>query len=182
MKIPFKARSSSPRKELFKKIQVGKGVSSPVQLLLDMKIRWGSTYVMLNRVEINREVRILFYFTSKIDSKLYHSKNVDDFVLELGKLEKNSAKRKKILALELNDDEWKRVGLFCDLLSVSYFLYALYEFMIIVTSFSMPTLLNKHSQLIDIPLSTTPFLRLKLCMQHGLSDLLNKSTLLFRVR
>jgi hypothetical protein len=42
------------------------------------------------------------------------------------KLEKNSAKWKKILALELNDDEWKRVGLFCDLLSVSYFLNALY--------------------------------------------------------
>jgi hypothetical protein len=168
---------------LFKKIQVGKGVSSPVQLLLDMKIRWGSTYVMLNRVEINREVRILFYFTSKIQSNLYHLKNVDDFVLEMGKLEKNSAKRKKILALELNDDEWKRVGLFCDLLSVSYFLYALYEFMITVsTSFNMPTLLNKHSQLIDIPLSMMPFLRLKLCTQHGLSDLLKKSILLSRAQ
>jgi len=56
--IFFKARSSSQRKELFKKIQIGKGVSSPVQLLLDMKVRWGSTYVMLNRADNNRDVRI----------------------------------------------------------------------------------------------------------------------------
>lgn len=41
----------------------------------------------------------------------------------MGKLEKNSAKRKKILALELNDDEWERVGIFCDLLSASYFFF-----------------------------------------------------------
>jgi hypothetical protein len=37
------------------------------QLLLDMKVRWGSTYVMLNRAEERREVinsntlLILFY-------------------------------------------------------------------------------------------------------------------------
>jgi hypothetical protein len=54
----------------------------------------------------------------KIYSNLNYSKIVDDFVLEMGKLEKNSAKRRKILALGLNNDEWKRVGLFCDLLSV----------------------------------------------------------------
>jgi hypothetical protein len=99
----------------------------------------------------------------------------------MGKLEKNSAKRKKILALELNDDEWKRVGIFCDLLSVSYFLYALYEIIIFISSFSMPTLLNKHSQLINLPLSMMPFLRLKPCTQRGLSDLLKKSILLFGV-
>jgi hypothetical protein len=58
----FKARSSSQRKELFKKIQVGKGVSSPLQLLLDMKVRWGSTYVMLNRAETTREVRIIIIY------------------------------------------------------------------------------------------------------------------------
>lgn len=57
---PFKARSSPQRKEMFKKIQAGKGVSKPVQLLLDMKVRWGSTYVMLNRADINREVPIIF--------------------------------------------------------------------------------------------------------------------------
>jgi len=29
---------------------------SPHQLLLDMKVRWGSTYVMLNRAEENKDV------------------------------------------------------------------------------------------------------------------------------
>jgi hypothetical protein len=38
----------------------------PVQLLLDMKVRWGSTYVMLNRAETKRDVsqpnsRIIYY-------------------------------------------------------------------------------------------------------------------------
>jgi hypothetical protein len=28
----------------------------PLQLLLDMKVRWSSTYVMLNRAENRREV------------------------------------------------------------------------------------------------------------------------------
>ena len=96
----------------------------------------------------------------------------------MGKLEKNSAKQKKILALELNDEEWKRVGLFCDLLSVSYFLNALYD---IYDSFSMPTLLNKHSQLIDLPLSMMPFRQLKLCMRRGISDLLKISILLLKM-
>jgi hypothetical protein len=58
----FQARSSSQRKELFKKIQIAKGVSSPLQLLLDMKVRWGSTYVMLNRADTNHEVRIIIIF------------------------------------------------------------------------------------------------------------------------
>lgn len=123
-------------------------------------------------------VKCLILFLKKIYSNLYCSKIVDDFVLEMGKLEKNSAKRKKILALELNDEEWKRVGLFCDLLSVSKFLNTLYD---IHTSFSMPTFLNKHSQLIDLPLSTTPFLQLKLCMQHGVNGLLKTSMLRFEM-
>jgi hypothetical protein len=54
-------------------------------------------------------------------------------------------------------------------------------FMIFTTSFSMPTLLNKHSQLIDLPLSMMPFQQLKLCMQRGISDLLKISILLFEM-
>jgi hypothetical protein len=122
-------------------------------------------------------VKCVLYLFYLIHSNLYYSKNVDDFVLEMGKLEKNSAKRKKVLALELNDDEWMRVGLFCDLLSVS--LYLIMFFTIFITSFSMLTLLNKHSQLINLSLSMMPFPLLKLCMQHGASDLLERSTLLF---
>lgn len=48
--IIYQARSSAQRKELFKIIQERKDVK-PVQLLLDMKVRWSSTYVMLHRAE-----------------------------------------------------------------------------------------------------------------------------------
>ncbi|PPQ87326.1 hypothetical protein CVT26_004408, partial [Gymnopilus dilepis] len=48
--ITVKARSSSQRKELFKTIQIENKVP-PRQLLLDMKVRWGSTHVMLLRAE-----------------------------------------------------------------------------------------------------------------------------------
>ncbi len=51
----FQARSSAQRKELFKTIQSRAG-KSPKQLLLDMKVRWGSTYVMLTRAETLKKV------------------------------------------------------------------------------------------------------------------------------
>jgi hypothetical protein len=53
--IFLQARSSSQRKEVFKQIQNDKDIPA-VQLLLDMKVRWGSTYVMLDRAEQRREV------------------------------------------------------------------------------------------------------------------------------
>ena len=44
----LQARSSSQRKEAFKDIQRTLDFT-PVNLLLDMKVRWSSTYVMLYR-------------------------------------------------------------------------------------------------------------------------------------
>jgi hypothetical protein len=44
---------------------------------------------------------------------------VSDFVYDLGLKEDNLEKRRKIDALQLNEEEWGRVGLFCDLLGVS---------------------------------------------------------------
>ena len=52
----LKECSSAKRKELFKQVQVKAAVSSPVQLLLNMKVRWSSTYVMINRAESSKEV------------------------------------------------------------------------------------------------------------------------------
>jgi hypothetical protein len=52
-----KERSSAKRKELYKQVQVKAAVSHPTQLLLDMKVRWSSTYVMINRAENSKEVR-----------------------------------------------------------------------------------------------------------------------------
>lgn len=49
------ARSSSQRKQLFKSIQERIKIR-PCQLLLDMKVRWSSTYIMLTRAESRRQV------------------------------------------------------------------------------------------------------------------------------
>jgi hypothetical protein len=56
--LPDQERSSAKRKELYQTIQTKAGVSQPTQLLIDMKVRWSSTYIMINRAERNRDVRI----------------------------------------------------------------------------------------------------------------------------
>jgi len=58
--ISVKARSSSQRKALFKSIQEQNNVK-PLNLLLDMKVRWGSTYVMLSRAESRQIVSVYVY-------------------------------------------------------------------------------------------------------------------------
>jgi len=101
--IVVKERSSSQRKDLFKTIQVrdanksGKKKWQPVQLLLDMKVRWGSSYIMLHRTE---SLRV----------------HVDTFVYELGLKAESIEKWAKIDALKLTNEEWGRVGIFCSLL------------------------------------------------------------------
>jgi hypothetical protein len=50
-------KSSAKRKQMFKTIQSEAGVSIPKQLLIDMKVRWSSTYFMLHRAESNKKVR-----------------------------------------------------------------------------------------------------------------------------
>ena len=50
-----KACSSAQRKEAFKSIQYHHK-EHPLQLLLDMKVRWSSTFVMLTHVESQRQV------------------------------------------------------------------------------------------------------------------------------
>jgi hypothetical protein len=40
-------------------IQMKGNVFRPLQLLLDMKVRWSSTYVMLDRAERNKEVLVV---------------------------------------------------------------------------------------------------------------------------
>ena len=52
----YQERSSAKRKELYKTVQLKAGVSPQTQLLLDMKVWWSSTYVMVNRAESNRKV------------------------------------------------------------------------------------------------------------------------------
>ena len=54
--ICVKERSSAKRKEIFQKIQLQAKVNHPprerpLQLLLDMPVRWSSTYLMLERAD-----------------------------------------------------------------------------------------------------------------------------------
>lgn len=56
MLIVTQERSSSKRKEMWKTVQSRAGNPRPVQLLLDMKVRWSSTYLMLDRAERNKAV------------------------------------------------------------------------------------------------------------------------------
>ncbi|KAG1906490.1 uncharacterized protein F5891DRAFT_1181902 [Suillus fuscotomentosus] len=73
-------------------------VSLPTQLLIDMKVCWSSTYVMLNCTKLNKQ-------------------HVDTFVYEMGHQECSLKKWAKINFLQLSAAEWTRVGQFTDLLS-----------------------------------------------------------------
>lgn len=48
---------------MYRSVQIKAGVSQPTQLLIDMKVRWSSMYIMLNCAEANKEVRILYHCT-----------------------------------------------------------------------------------------------------------------------
>jgi hypothetical protein len=54
-RIFLKEHLSAKQKELYKQVQTKAAVVSPTQLLLDMKVWWSSTYVMINRAESNKE-------------------------------------------------------------------------------------------------------------------------------
>ncbi|KAF8147659.1 hypothetical protein B0H34DRAFT_803273 [Crassisporium funariophilum] len=95
--ITVKARSSLQRKELFKSIQE-EDHKPPLQLLLDMKVRWGSTHSMLLRAESRKD-------------------QVDSFVFKLSTAkDMNAEAQKKMRGLTLSDDEWTQVRLFNNLL------------------------------------------------------------------
>ncbi|KAN0105652.1 hypothetical protein V8E52_010827 [Russula decolorans] len=86
--IVVKERSSSKHKQIWHMVQV-KNKLKPLQLILDMKVCWSSTYLMLDRAERKKEC-------------------VNDFIDELYWDEKDQAKRYKIHNLKLMDDEWAR--------------------------------------------------------------------------
>ncbi len=111
----FQERSSSKRKEMWKTVQSKAGVARPVQLVLDMKVRWSSTYLMLDRAERNKAVSIR-QFLYDWCSLIFQS--IDTFIDELRWEETDGSKRDKICALKLDTDEWQRVSLFLGLLAV----------------------------------------------------------------
>jgi hypothetical protein len=112
--IALQERSSSKRKEMWKTIQMKANDIRPVQLILDMKVRWSSTYLMLDRAERKKDVRSKY----SVMTIIYFSQCVDVFIDELRWEEQDSAKRDKIRELKLTSEEWARVNTFLGLLSV----------------------------------------------------------------
>ena len=98
------ARSSSQCKQLFKEIQEQKN-ENPLQLLIDMKVHWGSTLAMLNRAETKRDVSchpLSFSLTVTHRSLQF----VDQFILELRRREMNTEKCRKLADMALTEEEW----------------------------------------------------------------------------
>ena len=69
------------------------------QLLMDMKVQWSSTYIMLEQAESLKE-------------------EVDYFVWQLGLQEKDSDKAQKLLTMQLTSTEWEHVKHILSLLGV----------------------------------------------------------------
>jgi hypothetical protein len=111
-------RSSSKRKQIWRTVQT-KNKLKPLQLILDMKVRWSSTYFMLDRAERKKEVSTSYYIVLSLRA---HNilQCVNDFLDELYWDEKDYAKRYKIRELKLTDEEWARVSAFLGLLSVRH--------------------------------------------------------------
>jgi uncharacterized metal-binding protein len=51
--------------------QVKANIATPVQLILDMKVRWSSTYMMLDRAERNKEVCLFIYIAGIVASHIH---------------------------------------------------------------------------------------------------------------
>ncbi|KAJ7889669.1 hypothetical protein B0H13DRAFT_1887938 [Mycena leptocephala] len=80
--IAVKEHSSTKREELFRSLQQKAGSKTVLQLILDMIIRWSSTYAMLHRGYTLREF-------------------VDAFVLKIAREEKDPVKSEKLHSLLL---------------------------------------------------------------------------------
>ena len=111
--------SSSKRKEMWKTIQIKANSLKVVQLILNMKVRWSSTYLMLDQAEQKNEVCNKFIMSDQ-SWLFFFLQCVDAFVDELRWEEQDSTKRDKIRELKLTSEKWTWVNTFLDLLTVCF--------------------------------------------------------------
>ncbi|KAJ7817712.1 hypothetical protein B0H14DRAFT_2601876 [Mycena olivaceomarginata] len=100
--IAVKEHSSSKQKTLFKRIQLCHQADPDdiaKQMLINMKVRWSSTYAMLDRAHNLKE-------------------SVNDFAFEIT-MDVLGEKHRKLAKLQLSEAEWIRVDLFLNLLAVA---------------------------------------------------------------
>lgn len=113
---PDQEHSSSKQKEMWRTIQIKASNGPVVQLILDVKVQWSSSYLMLDRAEKKR-----MYITSSKQISVFIAsflQCIDAFVDELCWEEHDSAKWDKIHELKLTSEEWVQVNIFLGLLSV----------------------------------------------------------------
>ncbi|KAF5355385.1 hypothetical protein D9757_014616 [Collybiopsis confluens] len=93
-----KVKSSSPRKELFFRIQHALDATKlPLMTILDMKVQWSSTFNMMFRSYMLREA-------------------IDIFILKLISTETSAFKKSKLKQLRMNDSDWESLSEFASLL------------------------------------------------------------------
>jgi hypothetical protein len=88
--IAVKARSSAKCSALIKDLQAKNDIKIPLALILDMKVRWSSTFAMLKRAYDLRE-----YIT--------------DFIFKIAREEPNTDKARVLRELCVTEEEWARV-------------------------------------------------------------------------
>ena len=101
--ICVKEHSSAKCKQLFQTIQQWDlpnhlPQQHPLQLILDMLVRWSSTYMMLDHAEKLKD-------------------DVGTFIHEIAGAEKDWVKHQKLQDLQLTDEEWGRISLLLGLLA-----------------------------------------------------------------
>ncbi|KAG6863443.1 hypothetical protein C0991_005755, partial [Blastosporella zonata] len=99
--IVVKARSSAKRKQAFLDLQAADLTpKQALMLLIDMKVRWSSTYIMLERAKALK-------------------KYVDKFIRQLALDKTNLEKSAKLVALQLSAEDWQQVKHFLQLLEIA---------------------------------------------------------------
>jgi hypothetical protein len=104
---------------MWRTLQVKANVRQPLQLILDMKVRWSSTYLMLDHAERNKEVHHNGLIITSSGTHHDNLQHINNFIDKLCWEETDSAKRAKLRELKLSCEEWEQVNVFLGLLSVS---------------------------------------------------------------
>ncbi|KAJ3780125.1 hypothetical protein GGU10DRAFT_279848, partial [Lentinula aff. detonsa] len=81
-------------------------------LLLDMKVHWSSTFVMLHCAWTLKDVCHFFYY-------LLLPNDVDKFINDLVFAEKSATKKEKLALLEMMTENWENLELFAKLLQLA---------------------------------------------------------------
>jgi len=76
---------------------------------------------MLTRAESRREVCVPYFLTWAL--LILPSQAIEDFIRKLRQKELSADKRRKLSQLELTEEEWTRIRLFCNVLQVCYVLF-----------------------------------------------------------